>query len=330
MGPSADYHPSLDDPDAWVPYRYIPSKAAAIVFVVAFCLTTFFHVFQLIKKRTWYFIPLVIGGFFEIIGFIGRVLSNSDVWALGPFVMQSLLLLVAPALFAASIYIILGRIILLVDGEKYSLIRQKWLTKAFVAGDVFSFCIQGGGGGIQAIGTLSAMHTGEKLIIAGLFIQLFWFGFFILVAGVFHFRLTRNDPSKLPTSFALGRSRNTSIRRLTGSSMAPMSPSNSLSIDELPWRRHIYALYIASVLIMVRSVFRVIEYLMGNNGYLLKHEVFLYIFDATLMFFVMALFNWIHPSQVTDSYKMRLAHEVELGAHQTREQYLGAKVDERA
>jgi hypothetical protein len=58
--------------------------------------------------------------------------------------MQSLLLLVAPALFAASIYIILGRIILLTDGEKHSLIRQKWLTKVFVAGDVLSFLMQSG------------------------------------------------------------------------------------------------------------------------------------------------------------------------------------------
>jgi hypothetical protein len=59
--------------------------------------------------------------------------------------MQSLLILVAPALFAASIYIVLGRVILLVDGERYSLVRRKWLTKIFVAGDVFSFLLQGSG-----------------------------------------------------------------------------------------------------------------------------------------------------------------------------------------
>lgn len=59
--------------------------------------------------------------------------------------MQSLLILVAPALFAASIYIILGRVILLVDGERYSLVRLKWLTKTFVLGDVFSFLLQGSG-----------------------------------------------------------------------------------------------------------------------------------------------------------------------------------------
>lgn len=60
--------------------------------------------------------------------------------------MQSLLILLAPALFAASIYMVLGRIILLTDGESSSIIRARWLTKIFVAGDVLSFLVQSGGG----------------------------------------------------------------------------------------------------------------------------------------------------------------------------------------
>jgi hypothetical protein len=59
--------------------------------------------------------------------------------------MQSLLLLLAPALFAASIYMVLGRIIRLTDGEAYSLIRVSRLTKIFVAGDVLSFLVQSTG-----------------------------------------------------------------------------------------------------------------------------------------------------------------------------------------
>jgi hypothetical protein len=155
--------PALDDPNFYVLYRYYPSQVAAIIFVVLFGLTTTLHLFQLIKKKTWYFIPLVVGGAckyclfvktsrgtdscrsVETVGFIGRYLSKNDIWALGPFIMQSLLILVAPALFAASIYIILGRLILMVDGERYSLVRQKWLTKTFVAGDVLSFMMQGSG-----------------------------------------------------------------------------------------------------------------------------------------------------------------------------------------
>jgi RTA1 like protein len=40
---------------------------------------------------------------------------------------------------------VLGRIILLTDGESHSFIRKKWLTEFFVAGDVISFFTQSGG-----------------------------------------------------------------------------------------------------------------------------------------------------------------------------------------
>lgn len=59
--------------------------------------------------------------------------------------MQATLLLVAPALFAATIYMELGRIIAMVDGEGHVKIPLRWLTKIFVIGDVFSFMLQGAG-----------------------------------------------------------------------------------------------------------------------------------------------------------------------------------------
>jgi hypothetical protein len=161
---STTTHPALDDPNAWVPYRYQPSLVGAYIFTIAFALTTFLHIFQLVKKRTWYFIPLAVGALctstllplmitnntdtyhtVETVGYVNRIMSHNNIWSLNPFIVQSLFILVAPALLAASIYIILGRIILLVDGERYSLVRQKWLTKIFVAGDVLSFLLQGAG-----------------------------------------------------------------------------------------------------------------------------------------------------------------------------------------
>jgi len=40
---------------------------------------------------------------------------------------------------------VLGRIIVLTDGEAHSPIRAKWLTKVFVTGDVISFLAQSAG-----------------------------------------------------------------------------------------------------------------------------------------------------------------------------------------
>lgn len=123
------------------------------------------------------------------------------------------------------------------------------------------------GGGYQASGTLEALDSGAKVIIGGLFVQLICFGVFIVIAIAFD-RSIRKSPT-------------------------------GLSNSEIPWKKHMMALYVGSMLIMVRSVFRAVEYLQGFDGYLLSHEVYLYIFDAVLMFLVMVLFNWIHPSEIT-------------------------------
>ena len=97
----------------------------------------------------------------EFVGYIGRALSSKETpnWTLGPYIIQALLLLVAPALFAASIYMTLGRIILVVEGEQYSLIRKRFLTKIFVLGDVLSFFIQAAG--IVVVFSLDQSHEAD-------------------------------------------------------------------------------------------------------------------------------------------------------------------------
>ena len=93
--------------------------------------------------------------------------------------MQSLLILLGPALFAASIYMTLGRIISALDAQHHSLVTVKWQTRLFVLGDVLAFLTQMGGGGIQASGTEAMFKVGEKITVAGLFIQILFFGTFL-------------------------------------------------------------------------------------------------------------------------------------------------------
>jgi len=182
-------------------------------------------------------------------------------------VIQALLILIAPALFAATIYMVLGRLIELVDGEQHSIIRLKWLTKIFVTGDCVSFFVQSMGGGIQAAGTLQLLHIGEKIIVTGLFIQILFFGIFLISALLFHYRI-----NLVPTALS--------------------------SSTDIPWREHIRNLYLTSGIILVRSVFRIVEYLMGNSGWILSHEYMLYIFDTILMLSVVVIFLWQQPGKL--------------------------------
>lgn len=67
--------------------------------------------------------------------------------------------------------------------------------------------------------------------------------------------------------------------------------------------RYTRVLYAASTIIMIRSIVRVIEYIRGNSGYLLRNEALLYVFDGCLMLAVLVLYNVIHPSTLTAFHK---------------------------
>ena len=136
-------------------------------------------------------------------------------------------------------------------------------------------------------GTPSNVSLGENIIIAGLVIQLLFFGFFILVSVLFHRRMGRQ-----PTAASLSTT--------------------------IPWPKHLYALYISSILVMTRSIFRVIENIQGSEGELLRREFYLYIFDATLMWLLMVGLNIVHPGKISrairwemDGYRVR--KNLELG-----------------
>ena len=134
------------DPNAdYVFYRYTPSLAGAGIFLTLFSIITALHMIKMVRAKTWYFIPMVIGGIFEIVGYAGRIEAFYQRFALGPYVQQALLLLLAPALFAASIYMIMGRILQLLEAENYSIIPVRWLTKIFVTADIVNFLLQGAG-----------------------------------------------------------------------------------------------------------------------------------------------------------------------------------------
>ena len=115
--------------------------------------------------------------------------------------------------------------------------------------------------------TASAQKNGQYAIIGGLFIQVIFFGFFIIVAGLFHYRISSR-------------------------------PTNRSLAATVPWQRYLSVLYVASTFIMIRSVFRIAEYVQGQDGSLLKTETYLYVFDATLMFLTMVVFNVFHPSKI--------------------------------
>jgi hypothetical protein len=205
----------------------------------------------------------------SIVGYVGRIISINNITSKPPFIMQSVLIVLAPAFFAATVYMILGRVVAFVNAPHLSIVPHGRLTTIFVLGDVLSFLVQGAGAGFMAGSSANAHNTGSLIIVGGLVIQLLFFSVFFVALIVFDTRCRHQSLSKC------------------------LVPYNGNT--RLHWHTVVVALYIASTLISIRCVFRIIEFATGFNGYLQSHEVFFYIFDALPMVATMATFNIVVP-----------------------------------
>lgn len=108
---------------------------------------SFFLIYRLTRTHQ----TLILCFFFfivESIGYGSRAASASaepGCWTLIPYILQTIFILVAPALFGASIYIILGRVVRLTQGEQHTVIPIKWISKTFIMGDIACFSLQSAG-----------------------------------------------------------------------------------------------------------------------------------------------------------------------------------------
>ncbi|RDH38300.1 RTA1-domain-containing protein [Aspergillus welwitschiae] len=254
-------------------YDFVPSEAAAIVFAILFLITTILHYYQAFRWRVWFFIPFLIGCackllvhgphplslsklttnlslIVEVIGYIARAKSSTQYpdYNIGPELIQYILILVAPALLAASIYMEFGRLMIMVEGEQYSIIRRAWLTKIFVLGDVISFFAQFIGAAMLAKTTTAS--KGQTIMKLGVLVQIVFFGLFLVTIIIFHKRLTKYK---------------------------------SRAYGLVPWRKHLLALYATGLLIFVRSIFRFAEFVESSDGPLTRYEWVSYVFDAVMM-----------------------------------------------
>lgn len=124
----------------------------------------------------------------------------------------------------------------------------------------------------------SQATLGSHIILAALALQIIIFGFFIIVALVFHRRLLA----------------------------APTSRSH---YPALPWKKYLYILYITCGFILLRSILRVAEFVEGFDGEIYTHEVFLFVFDGIPMVLVMGVFNIWYPSFFSRRAKEPMVNE---------------------
>lgn len=132
--------------------------------------------------------------------------------------------------------------------------------------------------------------AGEKIVIAGLSLQVATFIVYLIASIDFHRRINRKTKT---------------------------NSAENLS-DE--WKRLLRILYIVSALILFRCLFRLIEYAMGNAAYLIAHEWTLYVFDAVPMFLVLVLLLVLQPTKYVslEAKKNEIEEAVEAGLVETK------------
>ncbi|RMZ81940.1 hypothetical protein DV737_g2305, partial [Chaetothyriales sp. CBS 132003] len=251
-------------------YNYPPSFAAAIVFAVLFGLAMAINLFQLFRHRAWFWWVMNFAVSMELVGYITRAVSVKNLFNRNIFIVQTVMILVAPAVMAAACYMSFGRVTIWVVPKEFQTVKHLWVpprrvTPVFVGCDVLSFFVQVVGGSMVAgANTPSKANTGKNVVLVGLALQLATFGFFVF-ASIRLNVLLRGQLRNVP----LPKERN--------------------------WQMFLNVVNVANILILVRTLLRFIEFTMGTSNYLTNNEWFFYCFDSALMFLVALTFIIFHP-----------------------------------
>ena len=232
-------------------YGYIPSQALSILGIALFVFLLLVHILQIYRYRVWSFIPLAVATVMEIIGYSFRYRSyHDDPYNKIYFIVQYFFIVVAPVLLSASIYVCLTKLIrqtrsdVDAPGER-SRLRPKPILWFFISADTVTTIIQVSGASL--IGTKTSKHqdptTANNILLAGLAVQTFCFVVFLVL---FAYLLSTNAISRIFAS----------------------------ANGYYKGRPFIAALGVSSVLVFLRTIFRLAETSQGVFGYLSSHEAF--------------------------------------------------------
>jgi hypothetical protein len=175
------------------------------------------------------------------------------------FVLQYFFIVTAPVFLSAAIYAVLSVLINKV-GREYSPIPPKVVLGVFISSDAVMTVVQICGAAM--IGAAESKDkdptTGKNILMAGLIVQVLSFFIFLILLGVF-----------------LWKSRNVLLGK----------------------RAFIFAFVAATMLVYLRTCFRLAEVAQGVKAYLFTHENFFACLEFAPIAAAMLLFNVFHPGR---------------------------------
>ncbi|KAJ5805225.1 ZIP metal ion transporter, partial [Penicillium riverlandense] len=284
-------HPIQSTHDASY-YRYNPSLAVAIVAAVLYGIAFILTLVQWVRYRAWVWVVMVIASAMEAVGYISRCISVENVTKREVYVVQFALIILAPVLIAACCYIVFGRILFLVVPSESRTLRLCWvpprfITPIFVGFDILALLLQLVGAvmiaSVSPTDTHAAhrLNTGKRVAQVGVVIQLVAFGLFSVAAVRFNFTSKRFNKSLGERYESVGEKEYLIDGRTR----------------DKHWPALLRVVNFTSFLILIRSIYRLVEFTMGVTGYINTHEWTQYVFDALTIYPCVALFIYWHPGK---------------------------------
>ncbi|CAI7631712.1 unnamed protein product [Penicillium manginii] len=274
MGPNAIAERSFGyiDPNFPVPhgendtsiiiYGYTPSIAVAAFAAAWFFVHLIVHTVQNITTRSWWWMTFSVGLVFEIIGYIARSLSaKQNPYNLIYFVLNYFFIVTAPVFLAAGIYTILSALIPRL-GSRYSFLSPKVILAFFITSDVISTVVQIAGAVLVGVkeSRQEDPTVANHILLGGLAYQVFAMSIFVILMSTFQFRARH-------------------------------------SIKQNGLRLFCLSFSVATIMVYLRTVFRLAETAEGLGGKLSTHEVYFACLEfAPIALVVLLLAIW-HPGR---------------------------------
>ncbi|KAG0160688.1 hypothetical protein PDIDSM_8218 [Penicillium digitatum] len=175
-------------------------------------------------------------------------------------------------------------------------VPPRFITPIFVGCDIIALLLHFGGAVmISAVDAKdkdakSKLTTGKHVAQVGVIIQLVAFGLFAVAAVRFNFTSKRFSGSLSERYENVGEK-----KCIVGG-----------IVKDKNWPALLRVVNLTTILILVRSIYRLIEFTEGTKGYLSTNEWPLYVFDALCIYPCVALFVYWHPGRYLPYLGFRL------------------------
>ncbi|KAL1841473.1 hypothetical protein VTJ49DRAFT_7028 [Mycothermus thermophilus] len=271
-------------------WAYNPSFPLAVLSTVLYCILFVTITYQtFVRYRTWYFTVMVVGTAMEVPAYALRCYSIKNPSNIAIYATSLSLTVLAPVLVAAGNYILLGRLVRQGpsvipssssttttnhnphhgDGARAGGagavicgLHGRFISRVFIVCDTVAFLVQCSGSAIATVNDWFGpqAQVGVWVLVGGLAFQL------VAVMTFLGF---------------LGR-----FQRIVGKAGI---------LDGQAWGKVVWAVWVSSVLIVVRCIYRLVEFAEGIEGYSFTHEWVFYVFETVPVLIAIGVFCLWHP-----------------------------------